>query len=149
MRSPDFFDAMAESILLTSVPMTELQLVDLLLTNASHLGADIAGREVRSHGRARTDVVLLVGGEVVGIEVKKNDWRRAIAQAVLNRYCVDRSYIALWSDRIADPVVTEASAWGIGVISITREGVEIISRAPRAQPERELRETVLEQLRSG
>ncbi len=105
--------------------------------------------EVRSHGRARTDLLFLDGAELVGVEVKRADWRRAVAQAVLNRYCFDRSYIALWSTVISDAVIAEARHRGIGVLSVSRQAVHVVEEAAKARPAPALRERVLAQAFDG
>jgi hypothetical protein len=126
---------------------SEEDLVKSLLGAESIFGDAVkAVTEVRSHGRARTDVVLLCGSELVGIEVKKSDWRRAIAQAVLNRYCVDRSYIALHTERLNDSVLSEARQWGIGVIGISASGLEIQVEATKGAPDSEMRRHILESI---
>lgn len=99
--------------------------------------------EIRSHGRARTDILMLWGGELSGVEVKLSDWRRALAQAVLNRYCVDRSYIAMWGSVISENVVREAHRHGVGVISVTDDEIVIVSDAPRTDPLSSLRGDIL------
>jgi len=104
---------------------------------ATHLGV-----EVRSHGRSRTDVVFLAGDEVIGVEVKMTDWRRAIFQALLNRYCVDRSYIALWTGRVTTNVLSEAIQWGVGVLAVSATSIEIVRAAPPNQPEPALRNRI-------
>jgi hypothetical protein len=104
---------------------------------ATHLGV-----EVRSHGRSRTDVVFLAGDEVIGVEVKMTDWRRAIFQALLNRYCVDRSYIALWTDRVTTNVLSEAIEWGVGVLAVSATSIEIVQAAPVNQPEPTIRNRI-------
>jgi len=109
---------------------------------ADRFGATHLGLEVRSHGRSRTDVVFVAGDEVIGVEVKMTDWRRAIFQALLNRYCVDRSYIALWTGRVTTGVLTEAHEWGVGVLAISATSIEIVQPAPANQPEAVLRDRI-------
>jgi hypothetical protein len=105
--------------------------------------------EIKSHGRARTDVLVLQDKEVLGVEVKVSDWKRALAQAVLNRYCFDRSYIALWSTAISDTVIAEAENHGVGVIAVAEDSVRIVSEAPRSYPLSSIREKIVTQAFGG
>ncbi len=126
-------------------PTSEEELVALLLQHLSRL----LGRrqriacEVRTHGRARTDVCMLDQGELVAIEVKLSHWRRAIGQALLNTYYADRSYIALWDDAVSDVVVQSALIRGIGVIGVGRTDAKVVSEAPIGCPDEALRARVL------
>jgi hypothetical protein len=126
-----------------SSPSSERDMVGHMLPNiADRFAATHLGVEVRSHGRSRTDVVFVAGDEVIGVEVKMTDWRRAIFQALLNRYCVDRSYIALWTGRVTTSVLTEALEWGVGVLAISATAIEIVQPAPANQPEPVLRDRI-------
>lgn len=70
--------------------------------------------------------------EVITIEVKVADWRRAISQAARNRVFAHRTFVALPSD-VADRVAS-ASSWtelGIGLIAIEGNGEVRVVRRPR------------------
>ncbi len=114
-------------------------------------GLDVLGRvegyalEVPSHGRARTDVVVFRKRDVIGIEAKVLDWKAALRQAALNRYCVHASYIALWHSAIKEDVVNAASAHGVGILSVTPTRVSVVTRAPKTIPHR----TLLDRVRSA
>lgn len=110
--------------------------------------ADLWGSEVRSHGTSRMDLCFWTRRELVAVEVKRTDWRRVIGQASLNRYCADRSYIALWSPKVSDAVVTEAVRFGLGVIAVSIDDVQVVLKAPKASPYKALRSQILYSLRS-
>lgn len=95
--------------------------------------------EVRSHGRARADLVLYNGRDVTIVEAKLSDWKRAVAQATLNLYCADRSYIALWVSAVTDEVVAEARRHQLGVLSVSADTVSVAMKAPPSQPIPDLR----------
>jgi len=101
------------------------------------------GREVKSHGRARTDLMVLWEGELIAIEGKVRHWQRALGQALLNRYCADRSYVALWGRYAHDEVLREAAAWGVGVIRVEGKEALIALAAPLGVPEGHLRKRMV------
>jgi hypothetical protein len=105
--------------------------------------------EVRSHGTARADIAYLDGRDLVAVEAKLSDWRRAIAQAVLNRLCFDRSYIALWHGAITPEVIAEARRFGLGVLGVTAEDVTTVRHAPRARPGAHIRRATLSRVQRG
>jgi hypothetical protein len=129
------------------LPSTEREIVDSLLARVQQLGENIIwAREARSHGRARTDVLLMRDAEVITIEVKRSDWKRAVLQAVLNRYCADRSFIALWASHVTDEVLEEAGRRGLGVLAVGPESLQVLGEAPIAQPDPAIRNRLLLQL---
>lgn len=131
-------------------PQTETILVEHLMGNIySIFGPDsLVATEVRTHGRAFGDIVLVLGsGEVVVVEAKLRDWRRVVGQAFLNRCCADRSYLAMWHTRLEGPVVAEAEDYGIGIVSIGPQ-TTILRQAPPCTPEQGLRSTVHERVRN-
>lgn len=128
-------------------PSSELELVGLLEAGLSALGQGPRWLlEVRSHGRARTDLVANVGDDLIGIEVKLSDWQGAIRQAALNRFCFDRSYVALWTTSITETVSESAQKHGVGIIAVNHEDVTIAYPAPRANPVQTIRTRLLKQL---
>jgi hypothetical protein len=102
--------------------------------------------ELKSHGRARTDLTLWDGECLIGIEAKLRDWKRVISQAVLNRLCYDRSYLAMWSSVISEAVIEEASRFGIGVIALDADGIEVLLDAQRQDPIPELRQRLIQSI---
>jgi len=74
--------------------------------------------------------------EIVTIEVKVGDWRRAVAQAARNRIFAHRSFIAL-PEQVAERVKTETifRGLGIGLLKVEPGGdVRVVRRARRAMP---------------
>lgn len=132
------------------IPRTEREMVELLLADLPDVvRATKWGCEIRSHGRSRVDLCLYAGDELIAVEVKRSDWKRVIAQATLNRYCADRSYVALWANRVSDPLIVEARLRGVGVLILDSTEVIVIERAPRARPNPVLRQRMLVSLPEG
>jgi hypothetical protein len=103
----------------------------------------IVRAEVPSHGRARTDLILWDGECLIGIEAKLKDWGKAIGQAVLNKQCVDQSYLAMWSSAISDAVLSEAARFGVGVMALSELGMRIVLQADHERPIPELRDRLI------
>lgn len=131
-------------------PSTELEVVNHVTRLIGDLELSFGpisqiATEVRSHGRSRADILLL-GNDLISIEAKLSDWRRAFGQAVLNTTVVDRSYIAMWSGYIGRALIDAAERHGIGVIEVHPEGLEIVVKATAGQPDSVAREAVLTRL---
>lgn len=114
-----------------------------------------AGFEVKSHGRARTDVCVTVRDlhdsspdVLVGVEAKLANWQRALRQAVLNRFSVDLSMIALPAYRVTDSVIESCWDQGVGVLAVDRKWLHVVAPATRANPDAALRQKTLDQLTS-
>jgi len=81
-------------------------------------------------GRRRADVVLTRSdGELISIELKMNDWARALSQAILNQLWVDRSYIAIPNKPSAKRAAAEAQRHGIGVIGVDGKNAVVLCQA--------------------
>lgn len=112
------------------------------------------GLEVRSHGRARTDICVRVrdlceaiGSDlVVGIEVKLTDWNRALRQAALNRYAVDASMIAMPASRLNETIVRAADDYGVGVLALRPRAIEVVVPATASCPDAALHARIVAQL---
>lgn len=102
--------------------------------------------EVRSHGTARTDVVLLVDDQLIAVEAKRSDWKRAVSQAVLNRYYADQSYVALWEGSISPSVLQTACEFGVGILEVGPTGVSIAAAPSACSPDPELRAKVMQRV---
>lgn len=96
----------------------------------------------REHGRVRSrplirtrlgtrnpDVLLTSGDGLVSIELKMNDWARAVGQAALNRLWVEHSYIAIPTSSVTETVVSHAREHGIGVIIVSGRKAQVVCRA--------------------
>lgn len=132
----------------SNVARTEADLVHQLITSLKQ-GGYVVRQEVPSHGRARTDLILWDGECLIGVEAKLRDWSRVIGQAVLNRQCVDQSYLAMWSSAISDALLTEAARFGIGVMSLSDGGMQILLQPTHGNPIPELRERLIGALGSN
>jgi hypothetical protein len=132
------------------LPGSEREIRDLLMGGIPSLFPNVTvSVETKSHGRARTDLAFLASGELIGVEVKRTDWRRAIAQAFLNRCCVDRSYVALWCSKVRPAVLDEACRWGIGVLAVGPRRVEECLPAVAARPDSTVRARMIASLDTG
>lgn len=139
-----------------SRPKTELVLVDQLVRRMRTLWPVRAvGCEVRSHGRCRTDACALLRplGDpdtaplLIGVEAKLTDWQRAVKQAVLNRYAVDASFVAVPAAIAAGGLIDAASQHGVGVLAVGESDLLVLLPAPVVTPDHALRARMLTQLR--
>ncbi len=128
-----------------SPPESERELVDLMVRHVRRaFGRQTRlAREVKTHGRFRTDVCLYADGRILAIEAKLIDWQRALGQARLNTFYADRSYIALWQPRLTDGIVLEANKHGVGVIGVSRSGIAVVDSICASKPDPALRTRVL------
>lgn len=114
------------------------------------------GFEVKSHGRARTDVCVAVRDlhdssspdVLVGVEAKLASWRRALRQAALNRFSVDLSMIALPAYKVTDAVVDACWDQGVGLLAVDQKWLHVVLPAAPADPDAALRQKTLDQLKS-
>jgi hypothetical protein len=110
--------------------------------------------EVRSHGRCRTDACFLVrddaGGplRLVGVEAKLADGTRAVAQAAMNRYAVDLSYVAMPTARLSPALLEQAARHGVGVLAVGKTAVDVALPPAPNIPDPVLRAKVADQLDS-
>jgi hypothetical protein len=99
----------------------------------------------------KIDVVAKRQNELVSIELKLHDWKRAISQACLNLRVSNFSYVALpepvW-DRIDTRIYSAAIEHGIGLLSVDGVTRQVMrpKRSQKIQPE--LRKGFLSSLRS-
>lgn len=114
-----------------------------------------AGFEVKSHGRARTDMCVTLRDlhdtspdVLVGIEAKLASWQRALRQAVLNRFSVDLSMIALPAPKVTDTVIQSCWDQGIGILAVDRKWLHVVIPATLATPDASLRQKTIDQLTS-
>lgn len=139
-----------------AAPSTEAELVRLLLRRLrSDWPTRAIASEVRSHGRCRTDVCVRVrdlhspaGTDMlIGVEAKLSDWNRALRQALLNRYAVDASLIAMPIQRVSEQILEVASNHGIGVLGIHARTLVVMLPAVVGSPDVLLRKRMAAQLR--
>lgn len=74
--------------------------------------------------------------EIVTVEAKVGDWRRALNQAVRNQLFAHRSFVALPSDVAARAKEDETfGRYGIGILSVENcDSVRVLRHARRATP---------------
>ena len=91
----------------------------------------LAGVELRWHQK-RLDFAVLAGDQTVAVELKVDNWRRAVEQAYVNRWYADESWIGLWHLAITPAAVAAAAEAGVGVLIVTRRTVYPLHRPPPA-----------------
>lgn len=104
---------------------------------AAHFGTSSTfAREVPFYEK-RIDLLVLPhrGSELISIEAKVDDWRRAYGQAIVNLAAADFSYIALWERRLGSIDKEALIAMGIGLISVgaSWDSVAILIKAKRSK----------------
>jgi len=99
--------------------------------------------EVGAHGRSRTDLCVFADGQLIAIEAKLSNRRRAISQAYFNRYYADRSYIAVLDHHVTDQLTKAAREWELGILAVSRKGAFIALPAPSSTPDLDLRARVI------
>jgi hypothetical protein len=125
--------------------LCEADIVELLVFNIPQVFGEHADHavEVGTHGRAKTDLCVLVGDKLIAIEAKYSNRRRAIGQAYLNRYYADHSYIAVLGSHITGQLAADARRWRLGILSVSQAGVSVAIPAPAAFPDLNLRARVI------
>jgi hypothetical protein len=83
---------------------------------------------------------------LVGIEAKLADRTRAVAQAAMNRYAVDASFVAMPAERVSDALLQDAGGYGVGVLAVSARRLEVVLPAVPDAPDPVLRARVLAQL---
>jgi len=73
------------------------------------------------------------GSEIIAVELKLRDWRRAVWQAVHNRQVATRSYIALAAESITAVDTGILNSLGLGLISVSPDSAKISMRAKRSR----------------
>jgi len=136
-------------------PVSEADMVRVLLRRfRATFPVRAYGTEIRSHGRCRTDICVIArdfGAQsetyvTLGIEAKLIDSKRALRQAILNKYAVDGSLIAMPAGRLTRDVLSIAEDHGIGVLAIRSDGFEVVVAAMRNNPDSTLRARMVDQL---
>ena len=86
------------------------------------------------------------GSELVAIECKERDWRRALRQAERYRAAADSVFIAMPAHAVTDNVTQAAATVGIGILGVTGHSqVHVLAgSASRERLMQPLRERALE-----
>jgi len=93
--------------------------------------------EVCNIGNCLADLVAwFADGDMVAVELKVSDWRRALAQAARNRWHVDYSWVGMAEEYVAPaarnlPAFEEA---GVGLVAVGTESARVILEARRVAP---------------
>jgi hypothetical protein len=93
------------------------------------------GHEVR-FGLKRIDLFFWRGqdsSEIIAVELKLRDWRRAVWQAVHNRQVAIWSYIALPAKSLNAVDSGILKSLGLGLISVSPDSARIYMRAKRSR----------------
>jgi hypothetical protein len=78
-------------------------------------GARSPHAEVAILGRS-ADLAFLLGGDLVTVECKVADWRKAIRQARDHKIVADFAYICLCWRKLTESLLAATSSEGIGVV---------------------------------
>lgn len=84
-------------------------------------------------GQKRVDLMMVHKHypKMVAVELKVNDWKTAIRQALFDTHCAHLSYAALWHETIPNVDKTWLEKTGVGLISVTADRAEFEVRARR------------------
>ena len=68
----------------------------------------------------------LLADVLVGVEAKLASWQRALRHAVLNRFSVDLSMIALPAYKVTDAVIAACWDQGVGVLAVDQKWLHVV-----------------------
>ena len=71
-------------------------------------------------------MVVIKNSKITTIEVKINNWRKALHQAYANLYVFDYSYVAMWYKAIPNMDIDLFRKLGIGVLKVNETCEEIL-----------------------
>lgn len=71
--------------------------------------------------------------KTIAVELKIRNWRQAMRQAYQNTFYAQKSYVGLWHEFCKDTIASKISKYGIGVLNIEIDNVEILE-APTHRP---------------
>lgn len=72
--------------------------------------------------------------QIIAVEAKQTKWREAIIQARRYGYFANKSYIAIWSEKIRSIDRNLLYRHRLGLISVTDGGADIVVEAPLRAP---------------
>ena len=100
---------------------------------ASQMSAACA--EIPWHQK-RLDLGFIARDQLVVVELRVGDWRRAINQAFLNRWVAQASWVALWHDNATAAAYDAAVEAAVGILVVTREtAYPWLEPGPPARPD--------------
>jgi hypothetical protein len=93
-----------------------------------------ASTEIRWHQK-RVDLGFMSDDDLVVVELKVSDWRRAVRQAFLNRWVAQSSWVALWHEGVSVAAVEAAREAGVGLLIVTRRtAYPLVNPGPPMRP---------------
>jgi hypothetical protein len=66
--------------------------------------------------------------KTIAVELKIRKWKQALRQAYQNLFFAQKSYVGLWHEFLNEKVISEISIYGIGIIKINSDSVELIAK---------------------
>lgn len=89
------------------------------------------------YNSGRADILFLSGnGELVAVEAKLTNWRKALHQAWRNTSYVNRAYVALPKNRASTALShrQDFKDLGVGLCLVDGEGVEVVIESRTKEP---------------
>ena len=85
--------------------------------------------EVPAHQK-RIDLYFLHKNypQTIAVELKIRKWKQALRQAYQNLFFAQKSYVGLWHRFLNKKVVSEISSYGLGILNIKSDSVELIAK---------------------
>jgi len=85
----------------------------------------IAFDEIPS-GQKRIDLLFVYANfpKMVAVELKVRDWRRAFRQALHDKFCAHRVYVAIWHEFFKRVDQELFRRYGIGILEVGRDDIE-------------------------
>jgi len=66
--------------------------------------------------------------KTIAVELKIRKWKQALRQAYQNLFFAQKSYVGLWHKFLNKKVVSEISSYGLGILNIKSDSVELIAK---------------------
>lgn len=66
--------------------------------------------------------------KTIAVELKIRKWRQALRQAYQNVFYAQKSYVGLWYKFLNKKVISEISSYGLGVLNIKSDSVQLIAK---------------------
>jgi len=123
---------------------SEERLTDALQEHLKAMGMKTA-REVSIESK-RIDIVAYDGSELMAVEVKVSNWKRAFQQALTYRFGADRVYIAMAEEYIHRVDRKLLESYGIGLISMGKSVKVMLDAKRQEHTDMELREKIMKEV---
>ena len=66
--------------------------------------------------------------KTIAVELKIRKWKQALRQAYQNLFFAQKSYVGLWHKFLNEKIISEISSYGIGILKINSDSVELIAK---------------------